>query len=47
MPLSRPSEDQALDRWIRDCLREQHAAVLNEPMPDSLLRLLGEHRGTA
>ena len=42
MPIPRPPEDLALDRWIRDRLREQHSAILHEPLPDALLRLLRE-----
>ena len=40
MPTSRPLDDAALDRWLHARLRERHEAVLREPIPDSLLRLL-------
>ena len=40
MPALRSLEQQAVDLWLRRCLRQQHAAVLSEPVPDALLQLL-------
>lgn len=37
---SRLLEEQSFDRWVRNSLRERYAAVLHEPVPDALLRLL-------
>ena len=40
MPRSRPLDDVAVDRWLAASLRETHAAVLREPIPEALLQLL-------
>ncbi len=40
MPSPRPVHDQAVDLWVRDSLRASHAAILQEPVPDALLKLL-------
>lgn len=36
-----PQEDQAFDAWLREHLSGLHRAVLSEPVPDRLLRVLG------
>jgi hypothetical protein len=38
--------DIAFDRWLRDSLRREYAAIQHEPVPDALLRLLDTHPGT-
>jgi hypothetical protein len=35
--------DVAFDRWLRDSLRREYAAIQHEPVPDALLRLLEAH----
>ncbi len=40
MPVSRPLKTEAVELWLRQCLREQHAAIMREPLPDELVRLL-------
>ncbi|MBN9563695.1 MAG: hypothetical protein J0H14_23680 [Alphaproteobacteria bacterium] len=35
--------DVAFDRWLRDSLRREYAAIQHEPVPDALLRLLEEY----
>ena len=36
----RPMDDAAVDRWLRTNLRDRHQAVIREPLPESLLKLL-------
>ena len=35
--------DAAFDRWLRDSLRREYAAIQHEPVPDALLHLLDAH----
>ncbi len=37
--------DVAFDRWLRNSLRREYAAIQREPVPDALLRLLDTHPG--
>jgi hypothetical protein len=40
--------EAAFDVWLRDGLRRLHAAVLDEPIPEDMLRLIEEDgRATA
>jgi hypothetical protein len=42
------ASDAAFDLWLRDGLRRLHAAVLDEPIPEDMLRLVEENgRATA
>ena len=43
MPTTRPLGQQAIEVWLQRCLRQQHAAVLQEPVPETLLALLRQH----
>ncbi len=45
MPTLRRLEDLAVDRWLQASLRDRHKAVLREPIPESLLRLLRDDPG--
>jgi hypothetical protein len=38
-------ESLALDRWLRDQLRQLHGAVLHEPLPPCLRAVLEERSG--
>ncbi len=40
MPTSRPLECHVVDRWMKVSLAARYAATLQEPVPDSLLKLL-------
>lgn len=37
---AKPEGDVAFDRWLEDKLRNSYSSVLEEPIPDDLLRLL-------
>ncbi len=37
--------DAAFERWLRESLRREYAAIQHEPVPDSLMRLLDAHPG--
>jgi len=38
--------EAAFDRWLRDSLRREYAAIQQEPVPDALLRLLDARPAT-
>ncbi len=40
MPFTRSASDTAVERWLEVALRERHAAVWREPVPEALLKLL-------
>ena len=42
LPMSMPSDDVSFDAWLRRALTEAHDAVLHDPVPDRLLRILRE-----
>ncbi len=39
-PAGQGTEDVVFDRWLEDRLRNAYSSVLEEPIPDDLLRLL-------
>jgi hypothetical protein len=39
-------KETAFDRWLSRALHTEHDGVMAEPMPDELLRLVLECRGT-
>ena len=41
-PMSMPSDDATFDAWLRRALVEAHDAVLHDPVPDRLLRILSD-----
>ena len=45
MPHPRPNDDQAIDRWLQQSLRERYADALREPVPQDLLDLLDDIKG--
>ncbi len=47
MPVSRPLETEAVELWLRQCLREQHAAIMREPLPEGLVRMLQDETAQA
>ena len=40
MPTTHMRDEPSIDRWVQTSLRQRYAAILLEPVPDSLLRLL-------
>ncbi len=42
MQTPRPQDEQAISRWLQVSLARRYTAVLQEPVPESLLRLLGD-----
>ena len=42
MPVQRPQNAQAVDRWVQQSLTERYDATLREPVPESLLKLLSD-----
>jgi hypothetical protein len=40
MRIRRDEAEAALDRWVREALRERFALALREPLPETLLHLL-------
>ena len=45
MPTPRPQDSQAVDRWLRLSLAQRYDAILREPLPDALRKLLGAGEG--
>ena len=45
LPMSMPSDDASFDAWLRRALTEAHDAVLHDPVPDRLLRILQDPAG--
>ena len=45
LPMSMPSDDASFDAWLRRALTEAHDAVLHDPVPDRLLRILQDPTG--
>jgi hypothetical protein len=42
MQTTRPQDEQAISRWLQLSLSRRYSAVLAEPVPETLLRLLRE-----
>ena len=42
MPISRQSEDRAIEQWLQISLIERYSATLREPVPEALLKLLDD-----
>ena len=45
LPMSMPSDDASFDAWLRRALLKAHDAVLHDPVPDRLLRILQDPPG--
>ncbi len=46
MTTRRPPGEAAIDRWLMVNLRDQHQAVMREPIPDALTKLLAGDQGS-
>jgi hypothetical protein len=42
MQIPRPQDEQAINRWVQVSLNRRYSAVLCEPVPEALLRLLDD-----
>ena len=42
VPVQRPQNAQAVDRWVQKSLAQRFDDTLREPLPEALVKLLGE-----